>query len=46
MKASRDALTHAKVLATLTAVNQHAAKRFEELYQHAIVWAAIPTSVR
>lgn len=36
MKASRDALTHAKVLATVTAVNQHAAKRFEELYQTTI----------
>jgi hypothetical protein len=42
MKASRDALTHAKVLATVTAVNRHAAKRFENLYQHAIDFGGHP----
>jgi hypothetical protein len=42
MKASREALTHAKVLATVTAVNQHAAKRFEDLYQHAIDFGGHP----
>jgi hypothetical protein len=42
LKASRDALTHAKVLATVTAVNQHAAKRFEELYQRAIDFGGHP----
>jgi hypothetical protein len=42
LKAARDALTHAKVLATVTAVNQHAAKRFEEFYQHAIDFGAHP----
>jgi hypothetical protein len=42
MKASRDALTHAKVLAAVTAVNQHAAKRFEDLYQHTIDFGGHP----
>jgi hypothetical protein len=42
MQASRDALTHAKVLATVKAVNRHAAKRFEELYQHTIDFGGHP----
>jgi hypothetical protein len=42
LKAARDALTHAKVLATVTAVNQHAAKRFEDLYQLAIDFGGHP----
>jgi hypothetical protein len=42
LKAARDALTHVKVLATVTAVNQHAAKRFEELYQRTIDFGGHP----
>jgi hypothetical protein len=42
LKAARDAFTHAKVLATVTAVNQHAAKRFQSLYQHAIDFGGHP----
>jgi hypothetical protein len=42
MKASRDALTHAKVLATVTAVNRDAAIRFETLYQHTIDFGGHP----
>ena len=42
MKASRDALTHGKVLATVTAVNRDAGKRFEDLYQRTIDFGGHP----
>jgi hypothetical protein len=42
LQAARDALTHAKVLRTVTAVNRHAAKRFEELYKRAIDFGGHP----
>jgi hypothetical protein len=42
LKAARDALTHAKVLATVTTVNRHAAKRFEDLYQRTIDFGGHP----
>ena len=42
LKAARDALTHAKISATVAAVNQHAAQRFEELYQRTIDFGGHP----
>jgi hypothetical protein len=42
MEASRNALSHNKVKKTIEAANQHAAERFETLYQGAIDFGAHP----
>ena len=42
MEASKNALAHNKVKKTVEAVNQHAGKRFEDLYQWAIDFGAHP----
>lgn len=42
LKASRDAMTHGKVVAAVAAVNKHAAERFENLYQQTIDFGGHP----
>ena len=42
MKASKKAFQHVIVLASVTAANQHAAKRFEDLYQRTIDFGGHP----
>jgi hypothetical protein len=42
MKASRKAFQHERVVASVTAANTHAGKRFEELYQRAIDFGGHP----
>ena len=42
MKASKKAFQHIAVTASVVAANQHAGKRFEDLYQRAIDWGGHP----
>jgi hypothetical protein len=42
MKASKKAFQHIAVTASVAAANQHAGKRFEELYQRTIDWGGHP----
>jgi hypothetical protein len=42
MKAAKQAFVHREVKATVASVNQHAAKRFEELYQRTIDFGGHP----
>jgi hypothetical protein len=41
-EAARNAFSHRKVHATVTAINRHAGERFETLYQHAIDFGGHP----
>jgi hypothetical protein len=42
MKASKKAFQHVAVAASVVAANQHAGKRFEDLYQRTIDWGGHP----
>ena len=42
MRTSKKAFKHVSVVASVTAANQHAAKRFEDLYQRAIDFGGHP----
>ena len=45
-EAARNAFSHRKVHATVTAINRHAGERFETLYQHAIDFGGHPNGDR